>query len=108
MIVISGYNVYPQYIEKIIESHPAVDKCIVVAIPHPYKKQVPIANVVLHNSFIPSDELTRDIRSYCEKSIAKYAMPNKIEYIRSVPKTIIGKINYKYLEEENKKKYPFK
>lgn len=105
MIVTSGYNVYPLYMEKIIEGHSAVEKCVVVGIPHPYKKQVPVACIVLKDNYKPSMELTRDIKNYCEKSIAKYAMPYKYEFIRNIPKTIIGKINYKKLEEDCTRKY---
>ena len=105
MIVTSGYNIYPQYMEKIIISHPAILNCVVVGIPHPYKKQVPIACIVLRDNFSPSQELINDIKAYCEKSIAKYSMPYKYEFIKSVPKTLIGKINFKKLEEECYKKY---
>ncbi len=105
MLVTSGYNIYPMYMEKIIEGHPAVEKCVVVGIHHPYKKQVPVACIVLKENYTSSAELTLDIKKYCEKSIAKYAMPYKYEYIKSVPKTIIGKINYKKLEEDCTKKY---
>lgn len=105
MIVTSGYNVYPLYMEKIIEEHPAVDKCVVVGIPHPYKQKVPVACIVLKENYKASEDLTRDIKSYCEKSISKYAMPYKYEYIKGIPKTLIGKINYKKLEDDCTKKY---
>ena len=105
MIITSGYNVYPQYLETIIASHPAVYTVVVVGIPHPYKKQVPIANIVLKENYEPSDELTKDIKKYCEKSVAKYAMPYAYEYLKAVPKTLIGKVNFRKLEEECAKKY---
>lgn len=105
MIVTSGYNVYPNYIEQIIASHPAVEACVVVGVPHPYRKQVPVANVVLHKNHEGSAELTRDLIKYCEKSIAKYSMPVAFEYIKSVPKTLIGKVNYRKLEEDCAKKH---
>ena len=105
MIITSGYNVYPSYIEAIIVTHPAVYTCVVVGVPHPYKKQVAVANIVLNENYEPSDELTAAIKKYCEKSVAKYAMPIAYEYIKSVPKTLIGKVNFKKLEEENTKKY---
>ncbi len=105
MIVTSGYNVYPSYLEKIIDSHPAVDTCIVVGISHNYKKQVPVACIKLKDNYYPSEELTLDIKKYCAESISKYAMPYKYEYIKQVPKTIIGKINYKKLEDDCEKKY---
>ena len=47
MIISSGYNVYPAYVEQIIEEHPAVLKCTVIGIPHPYKIEVPKAYIVL-------------------------------------------------------------
>lgn len=105
MIITSGYNVYPSFMEKIIDSHPAVEASVVVGIPHPYKKQVPVACIVLKDNIEPSDELTNDIKAYCSQSIAKYSMPYRYEYIKSVPKTLIGKINYKKLEEECTRKY---
>jgi long-chain acyl-CoA synthetase len=105
IIVTSGYNVYPSFMEKIIATHPAIENCVVVGIPHPYKKQVPVVCIVLRDNFSPSEELTQDIKKYCEKSIAKYSMPYRYEYIKSIPKTIVGKVNYKKLEEECIKKY---
>lgn len=105
IIVSSGYNIYPQYLEKIIDSHPAVLGCVVVGIPHISKQQVPVACIVLKDNFAPSDVLTKDIKSYCAQSIAKYAMPYKYEYIKTIPKTLIGKVNFKKLEEECTKKY---
>ena len=105
MIVSSGYNIYPTYIEKIIASHNAVDKCVVVGIAHPYKQNVPIANIVLKDNYTPNDALTEDIKNYCSLSIAKYSMPYKYRFVKSIPKTLLGKINYKKLEDECKKLY---
>lgn len=105
MIVTSGYNVYPTYMEKIIASHPAVEGCVVVGIPHPYKKQVPVACIVLRDNYEPSDSITEEIKNYCSESIARYAMPYRYHFIKSIPKTLLGKINYKKLEEECTRKY---
>lgn len=105
MIVTNGYNVYPSVMEKIIREHPAIEDVVVVGIPHPYKKQVPIANIVLKDNYNESAELTDDIKKFCEKSIAKYSMPYRYNYIKNVPKTLIGKVNFKKLEEECTRKY---
>ena len=51
MIVSSGYNIYPSYVESVIEEHPAVLRCSVVGIPHPYKVEVPKAFIVLKNDY---------------------------------------------------------
>lgn len=105
MIVTSGYNIYPTIMEKIILEHPAIENVVVVGIPHPYKKQVPVACIELKENYKESIELTQNIKEFCEKSIAKYSMPYRYHYIKNVPKTLIGKINYKKLEEECIRKY---
>ncbi len=105
MIITSGYNVYPIYMEQIIATHPAVEACVVVGVPHPYRKQVPRANIVLNENYEPSSELSEDIKKYIQKSIVKYSMPVAYEYIKAVPKTLIGKVNFKKLEEDCTKKY---
>ncbi len=105
IIITSGYNVYPQYMEHLLSLHPAIETAVVVGVPHPYKKQVPIVNIVLKENYAPSEDLTKNIRQYLEKSVAKYSMPKGYEYIKYVPKTLIGKVNFKKLEEECTKKY---
>ena len=104
MIVSSGYNIYPQYIENIIDSHPDVLMSTVIGIDHPYKKQVPKAYIVLKNNIKPTEEIKTRIYEHCEKNIAKYSMPCEIEYRESLPKTLVGKIDYNNLIEEEKKK----
>lgn len=103
MIVSSGYNIYPQYIEKIIMSHPAVLTSIVIGIPHPYKKQVAKAYIVLRENFDDTEELREDIKKYCEKSISKYALPYEYEYVDDIPKTKVGKVAFTKLGDKNGK-----
>ncbi len=103
MIVSSGYNIYPQYIEKIIMSHPAVLTSTVIGIPHPYKKQVAKAYIVLRENFDDTEELREDIKKYCEKSISKYALPYEYEYVDDIPKTKVGKVAFTKLGDKNGK-----
>lgn len=102
IIVSSGYNIYPQYIEKVIMSHPSVSTCVVIGIDHPYKKQVPKAYIVLRDNFEDTEELRNDIKEYCEKSIAKYSLPHEYEYVSELPKTLIGKVAFTKLGKEAK------
>ena len=97
MIVSSGYNVYPGQIEKIINNHPYVDTCIVVGLPHPYKKEVIKAYIVLKKNIVLTSEVKKSIRSYCEKNIASYALPYAYGYRKELPKTKLGKIAYRDL-----------
>lgn len=100
IIVSSGYNIYPHYIEKVLNMHPAIETCIVVGIEHPYKVQVPKAYIVLKSGFTLDEKLKKEIRSYCEKFIAKYSLPYEYEYRDTLPKTLVGKIAFNKLEQK--------
>ena len=101
MIISSGYNVYPAYVEQVIEEHPAVLKCTVIGIPHPYKIEVPKAYIVLKNGYNPLT-VRKSIKDHCKKNLAKYAIPAEFEYRKSLPKTLIGKVDFKKLQEESR------
>ena len=102
LIVSSGYNIYPSYVEDIIKKHPMVDTCVVIGIPHEYKKQVAKAYVVLKDGEKPSASTKKSIKKYCEENLAKYSWPYEYEFRDSLPTTLVGKVAYKKLEEENK------
>ena len=104
MIVSSGYNIYPSYIEKIIESHPSVQTSTVIGIDHPYKVQVAKAYIVLKEGIKPSHSIKKSIKEHCEKNLAKYTLPYEYEFRTELPKTKVGKISYLELEKEIKKK----
>ncbi len=100
MIVSSGYNVYPQYIENVLDSHPAVLMSCVVGIPHPYKIQVAKAYVVLRNGYEADAQTERALRNLCEEKLAKYSWPVAYEFRAELPKTLVGKVAYTELEKE--------
>lgn len=99
MLIVSGYNVYPSHIEDVLLKHKYVANCGVIGIKHPYKIQVPKAFIVLKKGITPSNEITKELKEYCSKNLAKYMIPKSFEYRESLPKTIIGKINYRELEK---------
>ncbi|MBE6155334.1 MAG: long-chain fatty acid--CoA ligase [Firmicutes bacterium] len=100
MIITSGYNVYPKHIEETIENHEAVLSCTVVGIPHPYKVEVAKACIVLKNDYIDTPIVRASIKQYCEKHLAKFEQPYKYDFRKSLPKTKMGKIDFKKLQEE--------
>ncbi len=101
MIISNGYNIYPIELEEIITKCELVDACTVVGIPHKIKSQTPKAVIVLKDG-VPDNMQTREeIRKYCYKNIAKYAVPSEYEFRTSLPKTAVGKVAYKDLEKEN-------
>lgn len=101
MIISSGYNVYPKQIEEVIESHEAVLSCVVVGIPHPYKVEVAKACIVLKNDVLDTPFLRANIKKYCEKHLAKYEQPYKYDFRKALPRTKLGKIDFKKLQDEN-------
>lgn len=102
VIMSSGYCVYPQYIENILDSHPKVFMSCVIGIDHAYKKQVPKAYIVLKDNKEPDDSLRQEIREYCEERLARYQWPSEYEFRNELPKTLVGKIAYSELEKENR------
>lgn len=103
IIISSGYNLYPNHIESVIMKHPMVEEVCVIGVDHPYKSQVAKAFVVL-KSGAREDTVRREIKKLCLEYLAKYSQPYQIEFRSSLPRTNLGKIDYKQLEREEKEK----
>ena len=101
MIISSGYNVYPSQIEEVLLSHKAVLNASVIGIPHPYKKEIPKAYIVLNKGYKKSEELKEELIKLCKKNLAVYSIPKEIEFMDSLPKTIVGKVDFNKLRERS-------
>ncbi|MBE6941389.1 MAG: long-chain fatty acid--CoA ligase [Ruminococcaceae bacterium] len=104
MIVTSGYNVYPAQLENILDAHDFVQMSCVIGVPDSYKMQKVKAFVKLAAGVAATDATKQAIMDHCRKHIAKYAMPYDIEFKDEIPKTLVGKVAYRVLEEEELKK----
>jgi len=104
MIVTSGYNVYPAQIENILDAHEMVQMSCVIGVPDPYKMQKVKAFVKLAAGAEASDAVKEILLAHCRKHVAKYAMPYDIEFRDEMPKTLVGKVAYRVLEEEEQAK----
>ena len=100
MIISSGYNVYPGQIENVLDAHDAVQMSCVIGVPDAYKMQKVKAFVKLKDGAAATEETKQDILDYCARHVAKYAMPYDIEFRDDMPKTLVGKVAYRVLEEE--------
>ena len=103
MMITSGFNVYPTQIESVVEELDYVDKCVVVSVPHPYKKEVAKAYIVLKNGKEKNDETKEEIRAYCKKKLMHYSVPYKYEFVDVLPKTAYNKIDFMKLQRESEK-----
>lgn len=99
MIVSNGYNLYPSYIEQVINSMDEVFTSVVIGIPHPKKVQVAKAFVVLNEGYKADKAMEKKIREHCERNLARYSLPSEIEFKESLPKTLVGKVAYRELEK---------
>lgn len=104
MIITSGYNVYPSQLENIIDGQEKVLMSCVIGVKDPYKMQKVKAFVVLRPEYQPSEALRQELFAYCRERIAKYAMPYEIEFRQELPKTLVGKVAYRVLEQEEEEK----
>ncbi|MGP5214673.1 AMP-binding protein [Psychrobacter cibarius] len=88
MIIVSGFNVYPNEVENIIEEHPKVAECSVVGIDDELQGQSVKAYVVKSDDSLNED----DIKALCQANLAAYKCPRHIEFIDELPKSTVGKI----------------
>ena len=104
MIISSGYNIYPGQLENILDAHEKVQMSCIIGVPDPYRMQAVKAFVMLKPGVGANDETKEELLAYCRKHIAKYAIPKDIEFRDELPKTLVGKVAYRVLEEEEEEK----
>ncbi len=105
IIISNGYNIYPCHVENVILKSSYVDSVCVVSMPHKYKTSVAKAFIVLNKGEEDTDNIRLEIKKLCEIYLSKYCVPYEFEFRKELPKTLLGKIDYKALEEEERMKF---
>lgn len=100
MILVSGFNVYPNEIEDVVAAHPGVLEVAAVGVPDESSGEVVKVFVVRKDSMLNEDEL----KNYCRENLTGYKVPKLIEFRDELPKTNVGKILRRELREEEEKK----
>ena len=100
IIIVSGFNVYPSQVENAIDAHPDVMYSCAVGVPDEYKMHKVKAFVVLRSGVEPDDRIREEILENCRRKVFRYAVPYEIEFRDELPKTLVGKVAYRVLEEE--------
>ncbi|WGD53439.1 long-chain fatty acid--CoA ligase [Bradyrhizobium sp. CB1650] len=98
MILVSGFNVYPNEIEEVIASHPGVLECAVIGIPDSKSGEAVKAFVVKKDPNLTAE----DVIKYCQEQLTGYKVPKHIEFRTDLPKTNVGKILRRQLRDEKK------
>ena len=97
MILVSGFNVYPNEIEDIICSHPKVFESAAIGIPNEKSGEIVKVFVVKKGESLTEGEL----KAYCKDNLTGYKVPNMYEFRESLPKSNVGKILRKELRPQN-------
>lgn len=88
MVLVSGFNVYPNEVEGVIASHPKVLECAVIGVPDDKSGEAVKAFVVKKDESLTAEEL----KKFCEKELTGYKRPRQIAFVKDLPKSNVGKI----------------
>jgi long-chain acyl-CoA synthetase len=99
MLLVSGFNVYPNEIESVVAMHPGVLECALIGVPDPHSGEVPKLFVVKKDPSLTEG----DVRRHCEENLTGYKRPKYIEFRQELPKTNVGKILRRALRDEARK-----
>lgn len=100
LIITNGYNVYPGQVENIIDSCPEVSYSCIIGVKDPRRMHKVKAYIVLKDGVAADDACKERIMEQLRLHIAGYALPREIEFRKELPKTLVGKVAYRLLEEE--------
>jgi long-chain acyl-CoA synthetase len=98
MILVSGFNVYPNEVEEVIASHPGVLETAVIGLPDERSGEVVKAYIVRKDPNLTAEEVVK----FCHEQLTNYKIPKQIEFRTELPKTNVGKILRRELREEKK------
>jgi len=93
MILVSGFNVYPNEIEGVVALHPDVLECACIGVPDERSGEVPHLYVVRRSPGLQEDH----VEAHCRKLLAPYKVPRHITFLEALPKSTVGKILRKEL-----------
>ena len=96
MILVSGFNVYPNELEDVVCSNPKVLECAAIGVPDEKSGEVVKLFVVKKDEALTQDELMK----FCRENLTSYKVPKSIEFRKELPKTNVGKILRKDLRAE--------
>jgi long-chain acyl-CoA synthetase len=97
----SGFQVWPREVEEVITSHPAVAEVCVGGISDPKQGEAVKAWVVLEAGKTATAE---EIQAWCKDKLVAYKIPKSVEFRETLPKTMVGKVLRRVLQEEEKAK----
>lgn len=104
LIKSSGFNVYPAQVEDVLYRHPDVLEACVIGVPDEKQVEKVKAFVVLKDPNKESKEMEEKLISHCHRNLIIWSCPREIEFSKQLPKTLVGKIDFKQLEKQKKER----
>ena len=101
IIIVGGFNVYPQEVEAILSEHPAVNTAVVVGMPNDMSGEVPKAFIIPEKD---SEVNEREIINFCKERLSHYKVPRAVEFVESLPISATGKILRRVLRQKEREK----
>jgi long-chain acyl-CoA synthetase len=96
MILVSGFNVYPNEVEDVLAMHPGVMEAAVIGVPDEEGSETVVAYVVRKDATLTAETL----RNFCRENLTGYKVPKRIEFRDSLPKSNVGKVLRRVLKDE--------
>ncbi len=96
MVLVSGFNVYPNEVEDVIASHPGVAEVAVIGLPDPKSGEMVAAYIVKADPALTDS----DLREWCREQLTSYKVPRLFEFREALPKTNVGKVLRRALKDE--------
>ncbi|MGA9602465.1 MAG: AMP-binding protein [Methylocystis sp.] len=96
MILVSGFNVYPNEVENVLAHHPQVKEVAVIGAPDPRTGEAPVAFIVPGDGGVTPEELHK----FAHASLTSYKLPKRYEFRETLPKSPVGKVLRRVLREE--------
>jgi long-chain acyl-CoA synthetase len=98
MILVSGFNVYPNEIEQVVAMMPGVLECAAIGVPDEHSGEVPKLFIVKKDPALTE----ADVLAHCKENLTGYKRPKYVEFRADLPKTNVGKILRRALRDEKK------
>jgi len=99
MISTAGHKIAPVEVETVLSSHPAVREAVVFGLPDASRRETVAAFVVLNQGFSESEELRRELQDYVKSRLAPYKYPRRLDFIDTIPRDSVGKVQPRILKE---------
>ena len=102
VVKVSGVGVFPSEIEKLVETVPGVSEVCAIRIPDP--KLISAIKVFVVAKYFDEEGMKNEIIETCRKYLIRWAVPKEVEFVKELPRTLLGKVDFKKLQEEEDRK----